>query len=78
MIVLNTFDAILQDVTQDQAIDYARGMVWCEVETTEQEIHHSYPIAFIDDVGVFYNYGADYYFFTDATNDSQKLCGETL
>ena len=69
MIKLNTFDVILDNTSQQEALDYARGMVWCEVETTEQEIHHSYPIETIDGVGVFYNYGADYYFFTDETGE---------
>lgn len=57
--------------TQEEALDYARGMVWCEIETTEEELlsYHCYPIETIDGVGVFYNYMRDYYFFTDETEE---------
>ena len=69
MRIYRVYDSILQGGThtQEEALDWARGMVWCEVETTEQEIYHSDLIETIDGVGVFYNYGADYYFFTDET-----------
>ena len=69
MIKLSTFDVILDNASQQEALDYAKGMVWGEVETTEQDIYHSYPIETIDGVGVFYNYMADYYFFTDETGE---------
>ena len=55
--------------TNEEALDYASGMVWCEEEATEQEIYHSDLIETIDGVGVFYNYKADYYFFTDETGE---------
>ena len=72
MAIEKVYDAILQSVTQEEALDYARGMVWCEEETTEQEVHHSDLIETIDGVGVFYNYKADYYFFTDETEENDK------
>jgi len=68
MIKLNTFDAILEGhYTQQEAYDYAMGMVWCEVETTEQDVYHSDHLESIDGVGVYYNWKADYYFFVDET-----------
>jgi uncharacterized protein YdeI (YjbR/CyaY-like superfamily) len=69
MAIEKVYDTILQGVTQKEALDYARGMVWCEVEATEQGVHDCYPIETIDGVGVFYNYKADYYFFTDETEE---------
>jgi hypothetical protein len=62
-----TFDATLDgsNNTEQDAIDYARGMVWCELETTEDTISYANHIDTIDGVGVYYDFGADYYFFTD-------------
>ena len=68
----NTFDAILdgwEAETDEDAIEYARDMVWSEVETKEQEIGYANHIADVDGVGVYYDYGADYFFFTDETGE---------
>lgn len=40
-------------------------MAWCEVETSEQHIKYHNYIDTIQGVGVYYDFGADYYFFTD-------------
>ena len=64
--IYNTFDAILQNGESEQdALDYAQGMVWQEIETTEQEIKYANHIDTINGVGVYYDFGADYFFFTD-------------
>ena len=60
------YDAILQGVDQAEAIDYARGMVWDEVESSNQEIKYAEFVDTVDGVDVYYDYGADYYFFADA------------
>lgn len=62
------YDAILQgdDATEENAIDYARGMVWSECETTEQSIGHCQHVDTVAGVHIYYDYAADYYFFTDA------------
>ena len=61
-----TFDAILQSgESEDEALDYARGMVWSECEATLQNIGYARHIETIEGIGVYYAYGADYYFFTD-------------
>ena len=66
--IYNTFDAILQnDETESEALDYARGMVWSECECSEQSIANARYIDTIDGIGVYYDFGADYYFFTDET-----------
>ena len=63
---MRTFDAILDGYyTEEQALEYARGMVWMELETSEQVIKHKNYIDTVDGVGVWYDYGADYYFFSD-------------
>ena len=64
------FDAILDNTTEEHALDYARGMVWDEAEGR----HTDWPryrqrVDTVDGVGVYYDYGADYYFFTDETED---------
>jgi hypothetical protein len=62
------FDAILDGYnTHEDAIDYAHGMVWSECEATEQDIRYKDHIETVDGVGVYYDFGADYYFFTDET-----------
>jgi len=67
MAIYKTFDAILQGYeaeTEEAAIEYARGMVWSECEAIEQNIGHARHIDTVDSVGVYYDYAADYYFFT--------------
>ena len=62
------YDAILQgdEATEANALDYARGMVWDEVEVSEQEIKYAEFVDTVDGVDVYYDYGADYYFFADS------------
>ncbi len=66
---MKVYDAILQgdDATEENAINYASGLVWCEVETSNQDIKYCDHIDTINGIGVYYDYGADYYFFTDET-----------
>ena len=61
------YDATLDgcNYTEADAIDYARGMAWSECETTEQNIGYKTYIDTVEGVGVYYDYGADYYFFTE-------------
>ena len=49
----------------EEAIDYARGMCWGEVESSEQTISHYNHVETVQGVGVYYCYGTDSYFFTD-------------
>ena len=62
------YDAILQgdEATEANALDYARGMVWDEVEASEQEIKCAEFVDTVDGIDVYYDYGADYYFFSDS------------
>lgn len=64
-----TYDAILQngDYSDQDAIDYARGMVWCECEASLQTIGYGRHVDTVEGIGVYYDYAADYYFFTDET-----------
>jgi len=65
---MKTFAAILDGYyTEEQALEYARGIVWCELETSEQVIKYKNYIDTVDGIGVYYDFGADYYFFTDET-----------
>ena len=65
MTTYNTYNHILEGVEESDAIECARQMVWSECEITEQTIAHAKHVETIDRVGVYYDYGADYYFFTD-------------
>lgn len=67
MLVYDTILGAHKQVNHDYAIDYARGMVWSECETTEQDIRYKDHIKTVEGVGVYYDFGADYYFFTDET-----------
>lgn len=63
-----TFNTILEGAlhAESEAIAWANGIVFCELETTTQEIRHGDHIATVQgDVGIWYDYVGDYYFFTD-------------
>jgi len=63
---MRTFDATLYgSYTQEQAIELAMGLDWMDVETREQDIKYKDHITTVNGVGVWYDFGADYYFFTD-------------
>jgi len=67
---MRSFDLILnghETESEQDAIDFARGIAWCEVESSEQNIPYKRYITTVDGIGVYYDYGADYYFFTDET-----------
>jgi len=64
------YDVILDgsaDYIHEDAVEYARGMVWDECATIEQDIKYKDHIATVNGIGVYYAFGADYYFFTDET-----------
>jgi len=46
--------------------DICNGFVWSECETTEQQIKFKRFVLSCNGIDVYYDYGADYYFFTDA------------
>lgn len=64
------FDAILENTTQEHALDYARQMVWSDVEGSHTDLPlYGRHVHTVDGIGVYYDHGADYYFFTDETED---------
>lgn len=66
---MKLFDITINgEYTRDQAIEFLNGMVWQEIETTEQtRPFHSERICLSDDktVALYYDFGADYYFFEE-------------
>jgi hypothetical protein len=69
---MKTFSTILQgsEATQENAIDFARGFDFSEDETEESSMTFSRYFDTIDGINIYYNYGADYYFFsTDNLNN---------
>lgn len=62
------YDVLLQGfeaANEQEAIDFARGLVFDEIDVTSEPCVYSRHIETVNGVGVYYNYGADYYFFTD-------------
>ena len=60
------------DPRGEQAIqalkDIVRGLHWPEVETTEQNKPSFADYLFtLDNIDIYYDFGADYYFFTEET-----------
>ena len=72
MTTYNTFDVILEGYqveSHEDAVDWARGFVFGECESSEQNIGYSQYIDTVNGIDVYYDYGADYYFFTDETEE---------
>lgn len=66
---MKLFNAILQNgETEQEAIDYARGFVWGECESIDTVLVPKYQrfIKSVDGIDVYYDYGADYYFFAES------------
>ena len=59
------YDAILELSDDKEALDYALGMVWSECEGTEADslLIHSNFVGTVQDIDVYYCYGADHYYF---------------
>ena len=66
---MKIYNHILQghEATLENAQDHARGVDWMEVETHEQESKylHSNYVDTINGIDIYYDYGADYYYFVE-------------
>ena len=64
--MIETFDFITEGMREDsELVDIINGMVWCEMESTYQnKPTHSRFLFALDGIGVWYDDGADYHFFT--------------
>lgn len=61
-----TLGVIVEGYEGEQvALDHARGFAFDEIDTTIDNIAFARHVATINGVGVYYDYGADYYFFTN-------------
>ena len=69
MLVYNVILDGSDDYIHEDAANYARGMVWSECETTEQDIRYKHYYETVNGVGVYYDFKGDYYFFTDESED---------
>ena len=58
-----TSNAMESEHCDAQAEDYARGMVWSEVDLQLQSIAYGRFVSTVDGVDIYYDFGADYYFF---------------
>lgn len=73
-ITYNTFDYIVNGYELNleteqgehaQLINIVNSVVWNEIEAREQSIAFGRHVLDHNGIGVYYDYGADYYFFTD-------------
>ena len=70
MIYEKVYRPILQEASEAEAIEFARGFVWSEEEHTARDILPSVVyIDTVDAIGVYYSPGAGYYFFTDESRE---------
>ncbi len=70
--IFNSYDFILSESTKEETINAARSMVWDEIELSQCEIGYHQYIDTIDGVEIYYDYGADYYFFCPANEEIEK------
>lgn len=61
----NTFDFILEGWHggEKEAVEIAISMDWQEIETSKDNIAYGRYVATANGIDVYYDYGADYYFF---------------
>lgn len=62
------YDFVMNFDTEEEAIEWANGIVWDECELRMSNMPtHSRCVASIENenVDLYYDYGADYYFFVD-------------
>ena len=63
---INIYDIDAHFYGHQEAIEYLRGMVWHEIETTEQNTPlHSEHIESFEGVDLYYCFGSDSYFFSE-------------
>lgn len=69
----NVLSVCLSEVSEEYALEYLNGFDFSESELSDQEIGHARYVATSDDgcTEMYYDYAADYYFFTDVTGESE-------
>ena len=68
-----TYSIILQgsEATEENALNFAQGFDFSECEEEEFNFNNSRYINSVNGIDIYYNYAADYYFFTsDCLNAS--------
>ena len=65
---MKTYSVILQgsDATEENARNFALGFDFSESELEEYNGKDNSYVDTINGIDIYYQYGADYYFFTDA------------
>ena len=61
----NILSIIQESGTEEEALDMARAIISCECESNDQQIGYAQYIDTVNGIEVYYDYGADYYFFVD-------------
>ena len=71
MFIGKSYDFILQgdEATEETARNCALSLVWEEIGETYQSIRYAEYIDTVNAIAIYYDYGADYYFFINATED---------
>lgn len=60
------YDFILENCTEQKAIEMCNNIVWSEIETSIQNIKYNNYIGSFHGIELYYDYGADYYFFCES------------
>jgi len=71
MAMYKTYPTILQGWnSKERAISHGQFLCF-EEEATEQEIAHADRIGEVGEIGVYYCYGSDHYFYTDESTEEE-------
>ena len=73
MATYEAFDLIFNG-TEEEAKEYVTGIDWSEIIINETYIANGRYVCTLNDVEIYYDFGADYYFFTGIVwdeNDGQ-------
>ena len=67
MLFKNVINSCSEFGSDEEAMEYANAI--CEYDSSDQEIGYHRYVGTTNGVEVHYDYGADYYFFVDVTDE---------
>lgn len=68
MIYENCYDFVLDGyLSEEEVIEWVNGYVFNESETSDSNIKYGRYIDTVNGIEIYYDYGADYYFFCELT-----------
>ena len=71
---MKVFDTILQNgETKEEVKEWVNGIDWTEIDIVDENIKYKQYIGTINGVKIYYDYGADYYFFAPAEESNFEI-----